>query len=69
MTRPTSDAFGVVAGLSGHALDAVRLESSAAASDAAWDGLAAVRAVPLSLIDAIEPGHAVTRLSTRRNRP
>jgi hypothetical protein len=46
----------------GHPLDGDRTAAIAAAQAVLWPALEALRAVPLPLVDAVEPGHALARL-------
>jgi hypothetical protein len=59
---PPPDAFAAMLAFGGHPLTPERAAAVAAAQTAMWPGLLAMRAVSLSLVDAIEPGHAVARL-------
>lgn len=53
-----------VAALGGDRIDPQVAGPALRARSQALESIAAMRAVPLSLIDAIEPGHASRRLST-----
>ena len=61
MNPPDQAAFAAIVAFGGRPLQA-HVAAIAAAQGAMWPGLEAMRAVPLALVDAIEPGHALARL-------